>query len=69
MKKANKLTVILKTIGIDCFIAIKTQYNNCAGVNDFYKMLKRRTTQQDAKELAYFLRHELHYHFKEYAQY
>lgn len=60
---------ILSITGINTFIAIKVQYNFCVDSNDFYKMLKRRLTNKTAKEIADFFKAELHYHFKEYAQY
>ena len=66
MKKAKQILAIL---GIDTFTAVKKHYNALAGNKDFYPMLKRRLKEKPAKELAYFLRHELHYHYKEFAQY
>lgn len=66
---AKKLISILKETGIDIFIATKVNYNSCVGSNDFYKMLNRRLEYRKPEELAQFFRHELHYHFKEFAQY
>lgn len=60
---------ILSILGINTFLAIKKKYNDCTDSKDFYKMLKRRLSVNNHKELAYYLRAELLTHFKEVAQY
>ena len=73
MKRNNSETKkVFKILGINTFIAVKSRYNESIGKNDFYNMLKRRTNgrfKMDAKTLATFLKHELHFHYKEVAQY
>lgn len=70
---ANNLIQVYKAINnINIFIAIKKHYNECVNNNDFYKMIKRRTTRERAdkpKNLATFLKTELHYHYKDFVQY
>lgn len=76
MKKAK---IILKIVGIDTFIAVKNQWNKCYDhkpevlPNKFYNMLARRLKERKSKNevesMAYFLKNELHYHYKEYSQY
>ncbi len=58
---------ILKEVGINTFIAIKK--HNTVDSGDFYKMIGRRLKYYKPKDLAIFLRSELHIHYKEYAQY
>ena len=60
---------VFKHFDINTFIAVKKHYNSCADKNDFYAMLKRRIKYSKPKETAEWLTHELHYHFKEFAQY
>lgn len=64
MKKGKR---ILSILGINTFIAVKNHYNQSIGKNDFYQMINRR--EKPALPLAAFLRQELHYHYKETAQY
>lgn len=60
---------VFKHLDVNTFIAVKKHYNSCVDANDFYKMLKRRLSYTKPKDIAEFLRHELHYHYKEFAQY
>jgi hypothetical protein len=60
---------VFKHLDVNTFIAVKKHYNSCVDANDFYKMLKRRIKYSKPKETAEWLKHELHYHYKECAQY
>jgi hypothetical protein len=65
----NKMKKLLKSVGVLSFIAIKTKYNESVDSNDFYSMVRRRIKYSSPKDLGAFLLNELHFHYKEYAQY
>lgn len=68
--------IILRTIGINDFLAVKCFYNSLGndylGNGSFYAMIKRRYGKLPKNEVishAYWLRGELLHHAKECAQY
>lgn len=62
---------LLNTLGINNFIAIKVKLNESIGDNKFYTSMPKRLKQThlSKKDYANWLKGELLYHYKEYAQY
>ena len=62
---------LLKTLGINTYMAIKCRFNECIGENKFYTSMPERLkhTHLTKKDYALWLKSDLHYHWKEVAQY
>jgi len=62
---------ILKTLGINAFIALKVKFNESIGENKFYISMPKRLKQThlSKQDYAQWLISDLHYHWKEYSQY